>query len=229
MRTVVVAPPRGSAGRRLRQAASVQAPPASSRGGTSQVALIAFVVGIPLVLIVICLGALLVLRFRPGASQAPQAPSTANGSMPSITPPVTPPIAPPTAAPSTDGLDEAQARSVLQEWLRVKANVFAPPFDQSLLDQVVSAGPLWQDITKPGGSIAWLKENNRYYTYSKIQVLSVTDFMPSAEPPTLVATIEEDQVLHGPDGTQPKSSTSRYIYSFANENGRWKIYDYKKL
>ena len=53
--------------------------------------------------------------------------------------------------------------------------------------------------------------------------------MPSAEPPTLVATIEEDQVLHGPDGMQPKSSTSRYLYSFAKENGRWKIYDYKKL
>lgn len=200
-------------------------PPRSSQGGASQVALLAFVVGIPLILFVMAFGTLLVARLRPGTGQGPQPPVTSSGSLPSITPP----IAPPDAAPASDGLDESQARSVLEAWLRVKASVFAPPFDQALLDTVVSAGPLWQDITKQGGSISWLKENHRYYTYARIQVVSVSDFMPSDEHPSLVATIEEDQVLHGPDGSQPKHSNDRYLYTFARENGRWKIYDYKKL
>lgn len=214
-------PGRGSARQRLLRATAPTSPPRSSLGGASQVALVAFVVGIPLVLAVIALGTIAVFRSR--IAQVPQPP--ASSSLPSITPPV----APPTAAPTTDGLDEAQARAVLEEWLRVKANVFAPPFDEALLDTVVAAGPLWQDITKQGGSISWLKENNRYYTYPRIQVTSVMAFTPSPEYPTLIATISEDQVLHGPGGNQPKSSNDRYLYTFARENGRWKIYDYKKL
>lgn len=213
---------RGPARIRLLQAASLRRPPRSSQGGASQVALVAVVIGVPLVMAAIAAITLFVFRSR--LAQAPTPPPV-SGSLPSITPPA----APPTAAPTTDGLDEAQARSVLEEWLRVKASVFAPPFDESLLDTVVSAGPLWEDITKAGGSIAWLKENNRYYTYPRIQVTAVTNFTPSPQNPTLIATISEDQVLHGPDGNQPKSSNDRYLYTFAKENGRWKIYDYKKL
>lgn len=224
-----VVPSRGSADRRWRPTAAVPMPPRSSQGGASQVALLAFVVGIPLILFVMAFGTLLVARLRPGIIQAPQLPAPANGSLPSMTPSIAPSTAPPSAPSTPDGFDEVQARAVIEEWLRVKASVFAPPFDEALLDTVVSAGPLWQDITKQGGSISWLKDNNRYYTYTRIQVTSVSSFMPSGEHPSLIATIEEDQVLHGPDGNQAKSSNDRYLYTFAKENDRWKIYDYKKL
>lgn len=53
--------------------------------------------------------------------------------------------------------------------------------------------------------------------------------MPSDEHPLPVATIEEDQVLHGPDGNQAKCSKDRSLHTFARENGRWQIYDDKKL
>ena len=222
---IAVAPSRGSARHRRLLAAATSQPPAASEGKASQVILIALVVAIPMVLAVLAIGTILVLRFRPQAGVPPQLPPTA--SAPGQT--ITPPVAPPTAAPTTDGFDETQARTVLGEWLRVKSNIFAPPFDQTLLDAVVSAGPLWQDITKPGGSIAWLKENNRYYSYNKIEVVSVANFTPDLEHPSIIATIAEDRVLHGPNGNEPGKSTDRYLYTFAKENGRWKIYDYKKL
>ncbi len=221
----VVAPSRGSARHRRPWPAAASQPPASSEGAVKHVVLIAVVVGVPLLLAVIAIGTILVLRFRPQAGVPPQLPPPA--SAPGQT--ITPPVAPPTAAPTTDGFDETQARTVLGEWLRVKSNVFAPPFDEALLDSVVSAGPLWQDITKQGGSISWLKDNNRYYTYNKIEVVSVANFTPDLERPSIIATIAEDRVLHGPNGNEPGKSTDRYLYTFVKENGRWKIYDYKKL
>lgn len=214
-------PGRGSARQQLLQRTSPALPPRSSQGGASQVALLVFVVGLPALLVVVAIGTLVMFRSR--LAQSP--PPAITPALPSFTPPV----APPTAAPTSDGLDEAQARAVVEEWLRVKANVFAPPFDQAQLDAVVSAGPLWTDITRDGGSISWLRDNNRYYTYPRIEVTAVTAFTPSPERPSLIATVSEDQILHGPDGNQAKSSNDRYLYTFAKEDGRWKIYDYKKL
>lgn len=214
-------PSRGSARQRLLQQTSPALPPRSSQGGVSQVALIVFVVGIPVLLAVIATVTLVLFRSR--LTGMPQPPTSAG--LPSLTPPLASPSTPSTP----DGLDEAQARAVIEEWLRVKANVFAPPFDQAQLDAVVSAGPLWSDITKDGGSISWLREHNSYYTYPRIAVTEVSGFTPAAEHPTLIATIAEEQILHGPNGEQPKSSNDRYLYTFAKENGRWKIYDYKKL
>lgn len=59
--------------------------------------------------------------------------------------------------------------------------------------------------------------------------MSVSSYMPSDEHPLPVATIEEDQVLHGPDGNQAKRSKDRSLHTFARENGGWQIYDDKKL
>ena len=132
----------------------------------------------------------------------------------------------PAAQPS--GLSQEQARAIVEQWLTVKSQIFAPPFNTDLADQVVAAGPLWTDLTKPDGSIQWLKNNNSYYSYSTIKVNRVIRYMPSPSMPSIVVSVTEVSVLHSPKGSETSSSTKDWIYTLKEESGRWKIWDYRK-
>lgn len=126
------------------------------------------------------------------------------------------------------GLTQEQARSIIEQWLTVKSQIFAPPFNTELADQVVAAGPLWTDLTKPDGSIQWLKNNNSYYTYSVIKVNRVVRYLPSPSMPSIVVSVTETSVLHSPKGREESSGTNDYLYTLKKETGRWKIWDYRK-
>lgn len=129
---------------------------------------------------------------------------------------------------AVEGLKQEQARSIIEQWLTVKSRIFAPPFNTELADQVVAAGPLWTDLTKPDGSIQWLKNNNSYYTYSVIKVNRVVRYLPSPSMPSIVVSVTETSVLHSPKGREESSGTNDYLYTLKEETGRWKIWDYRK-
>ncbi|WP_115018683.1 ARC6/PARC6 family protein [Synechococcus sp. UW140] len=131
------------------------------------------------------------------------------------------------AAPQS-GLSQQQARAIVEEWLTVKSQIFAPPFNTDLADQVVAAGPLWTDLTKPDGSIQWLKNNNSRYSYSIIRVNRVIRFIPSIAMPSIVVSVTEDSTLHSPKGAEKSSTTNDWVYTLKEESGRWKIWDYRK-
>ena len=133
----------------------------------------------------------------------------------------------PSAAPQS-GLSQQQARAIVEEWLTVKSQIFAPPFNTDLADQVVAAGPLWTDLTKSDGSIQWLKNNNSRYSYSIIRVNRVIRFIPSIAMPSIVVSVTEDSTLHSPKGAEKSSSTNDWLYTLKEETGRWKIWDYRK-
>ncbi len=128
----------------------------------------------------------------------------------------------------TSGISQSEARSLIDRWLTVKQQIFAPPFDTNLADQLVAAGPLWTDLTKPGGSIQWLQNNNSYYTYSTAKVNDVISFTPSESMPSIVVSVTEDSVLHSPKGSTPSSNTNNWVYTFKQEGGSWKLWDYRK-
>ncbi len=132
------------------------------------------------------------------------------------------------SAASQSGLSQQQARAIVEEWLTVKSQIFAPPFNTDLADQVVAAGPLWTDLTKPDGSIQWLKNNNSRYSYSIIRVNRVIRFIPSIAMPSIVVSVTEDSTLHSPKGAEKSSSTNDWLYTLKEETGRWKIWDYRK-
>jgi len=137
------------------------------------------------------------------------------------------PSRPPTE-PQPSGITQAHARAIVEQWLTVKSQIFAPPFDTQLADQVVASGPLWRDLTKENGSIQWLKLNNSYYTYQVIRVNRVIRYMPSPDIPSIVVSVTETSVLNSPKGAETSSNTNDWIYSLKKENGRWKIWDYRK-
>ena len=200
-----------------------------AQGFSNQQALLVLLLIFPIGLV--GLGIVVLLFQRQGTvatapAPAPQAVERPDSSDRSTTIQPLPTQKQPAAQPS--GLTQEQARGIVEQWLTVKSQIFAPPFNTDLADQVVAAGPLWTDLTKPDGSIQWLKNNNSYYSYSTIKVNRVIRYMPSPSMPSIVVSVTEVSVLHSPKGSETSSSTKDWIYTLKEESGRWKIWDYRK-
>jgi hypothetical protein len=195
----------------------------SSGGFSNQQALLVLLICFPVGLIGLGLVVILLQRPAPQIAQPQQPPGQPLE-------PQTPaqPLPSPSPAPLPSGLNELQARAIVEEWLSIKPQIFASPFNTELADQVVAAGPLWTDLTKTDGSIEWLKKNNSYYSYASIKVNEVIRFLPSPSMPSIVVSVSEDSVLHSPRGNKASSTTSNWLYTLKEEGGRWKIWDYRK-
>ncbi len=203
-------------------------PMIGSRGFTNQQALLVLLICFPLGLIAV--GIVVVLLQRPASQMAQQQPQAAPPRQQPLDRSTTiqPLPTPKQTASQHTGLTQLQAREIVEEWLTVKSQIFAPPFNKQLDDQVVANGPLWTDLTKTNGSIQWLKNNNSYYTYKTIKVNGVVQFQPSPSMPSILVSVTEDSTLHSPKGNASSSSTNNWLYTLKKENGRWKIWDYSK-
>jgi len=58
-------------------------------------------------------------------------------------------------------ITEQTARSVIEEWWGVRSRVFASPYNVAAASESVAAGPLWNDLNKENGPVAWLRNNNQ--------------------------------------------------------------------
>lgn len=190
---------------------------ASSRGFSNQQALLVLLICFPIGLTAIGVVVILLQRPAPRLVQ-PQPVPVPEHSLPEAQPP----------SVQLSGVSELQARAIVEEWLSVKPQIFASPFNSDLAGQVVADGPLWTDLTKKDGSIDWLKKNNSYYAYTMIKVNEVIRFLPSPSMPSVVVSVSEDSILHSPRGSKASSSANNWLYTFKQEGGRWKIWDYRK-
>ncbi|PSB39449.1 IMS domain-containing protein [Aphanothece minutissima] len=141
---------------------------------------------------------------------------------------------PQTAAPSASGpaarpLEQAEAIGLIERWLGAKGRVFAPPYDISAMDGVVAEGPLRHDITKPNGSIDWLRANGSQYSYQRNRISGTTAMNLGGTPPSITVTIDEQSTLQGPKGSRTTSSNHPFLYTFGWQDGRWQILDARKL
>ena len=203
-------------------------------GFSNQQALLVLLICFPIGLIF--LGLVVVLLQKPvpqAAAPTQSAPATSTRPEPQQEPELQPKsteIQPrkPVPQPSISGLSQPEARAVVEEWLTVKSQIFAPPFDTDLADRVVADGPLWRDLTKADGSIQWLRNNNSYYTYDRIRVDRVIRFNPSPSMPSIVVRVTENSILNSPTGQERSANTNDWLYSLKKEGGRWKIWDYRK-
>lgn len=123
-------------------------------------------------------------------------------------------------------LSQANAKSLIEEWLNAKSEIFAPPFDRELVGQLTT-GLLHDDITKRNGSIDWLKNNNSYHVYNSSSVKKVWSFDNDSKRPSIKVSIYEDRILYENGKGKSSASTNVFTYFFTKENGKWKIDDYK--
>jgi hypothetical protein len=126
-------------------------------------------------------------------------------------------------------LQKSQALKIVKAWLSAKSKIFAAPWDTDLLAQYTT-GNLYRDITKPNGSLDWLKKYDAYYSYGRYEIKKIVNFSGDNKNPSLKLEIMEDQTLNtrkGIDSSSSGMSTKEYSYSFSEEGGRWKIQDYQ--
>lgn len=138
--------------------------------------------------------------------------------------------------PSRADLTKEEAVQVLKRWYAAKSQIFAPPYNTKLVGNF-TIGKLHKRTVNPNpkiGSVAWLRANKSYYTYSKHQIKNVIDFSQNAKPPYIKVRVIEESYLHNPKGKidwqQSGNFESNFIYFFGKDNdGKWKISDYRKI
>ena len=127
-------------------------------------------------------------------------------------------------------ITEQTAKSVIEEWWGVRSRIFASPYDASAASESVAAGPLWTDLNKVDGPVAWLKNNNQSYTYQSTAIERVVSFDPrQADNPSIIVTVNSQDTLNGPGMHRPSSNKGNFKYIFIKEGGRWKIWNYEKV
>ncbi|MCP9807876.1 DUF4101 domain-containing protein [Cyanobium sp. HWJ4-Hawea] len=127
-------------------------------------------------------------------------------------------------------ITEQTARSVIEEWWGVRSRIFASPYDAAAASDSVAAGPLWSDLNKVDGPVAWLKNNNQNYTYQETTIKQVVSFdSQHVTNPSIVVRVKYQDILSGPGIYRPSSNTANFKYIFAEEGGRWKIWNYEKV
>jgi len=120
--------------------------------------------------------------------------------------------------------------NLVNGWLGSKGQIFAPPYDASAAASVVT-GTLWQDLIKDDGPVAWLRNNNSYYTYTASRVDEVLSYDASGSRPSLRVKVYEERTLHTPNGidrAQSGVTNAVFTYFFEQENGTWMVADYTK-
>ncbi|WP_216919697.1 IMS domain-containing protein [Synechococcus sp. CCAP 1479/9] len=144
-------------------------------------------------------------------------------------PQAAPQPSPPAAAAAARPLEQAEAIGLIERWLASKGRVFAPPYDVDAMEGLVGEGPLRYDITKPNGSIDWLRANSSQYSYQRNRISGITALNLGAPPPSITVTIDEQSTLQGPKGSRSTSSNNQYLYTFGWQDGRWQILDARQL
>ena len=136
------------------------------------------------------------------------------------------------SAPNLTVLDESTARQLVESWLAYKKTIFSSPFDISALQSyIVNPGPLYSDITKPRGSIEWLRSNNYSYYYKELLILGSSEFRQFPDRAHITVQIIEDLELRTPNGIDSSKSgrnTQSWVYELKLNQGKWLIYDSRK-
>lgn len=129
--------------------------------------------------------------------------------------------------PPSDVLTEQVAVELIQAWLQAKSQVYASPFDKEQAANLTT-GKFYQDITKPGGTIDWLRQNNAYYRFGNFTVRPRGKFFVSGTQAEIEVEVTEDRtlIINGrPDTNQTESGTTVIRYSLQQVADRWKIAD----
>jgi hypothetical protein len=128
-------------------------------------------------------------------------------------------------------LSREQAVSIVNQWLQIKHQIFAPPFSLNSIDSITT-GTLHRDLTSASSPVNWLKNNNAYYRFGTQRIDSVNSFEPSTNYATLEVTVTEERTLFVNGQVNPSESgvtTFNVRYFLARTNGTWKISDYRVL
>lgn len=135
------------------------------------------------------------------------------------------------STPSSSSLTQQQAVTLINQWLQAKTNIFAPPFEQQLVNDLTT-GELQSSLIKADGVMSWLQNNNAYYRFGVQKLESVERFVSSGDKATLEVKITEERTLYRDGVVAPNQTnfdTEQIRYSLEFVDGKWRISDYKTV
>jgi ARC6-like, IMS domain len=128
-------------------------------------------------------------------------------------------------------LTEGQAKSLLEDWLAAKSRIFAPPFDNDLINKFTT-GKLNSDITAPSKGISYLQNVNGYFSFGNQEVQAIQKLNTTTDSAIVDAIILEDRTLYiNGKRDQNWSNSQRSVTRFylVKEDNLWKIRDYEDI
>jgi ARC6-like, IMS domain len=140
-----------------------------------------------------------------------------------------------TSAGSSNRISQDEAVGVVQEWLRAKNTLFAPPYDQQLGLSLTTGKALSDNIRGPStdgeaeSSLEWLRNRGKYWKYAEQRLESVKNFVSDNQRAVITVNVFEQRVLYDRSGgvEQSRAKSSTTSYSIERSGGRLKISDFK--
>ncbi len=133
------------------------------------------------------------------------------------------------ATAPASGLPETDGVQLVRSWLEAKKRVFAPPYDLDVAADFLT-GPAWRDVSKPDGSVDWLRKNNTYYQYGNNRVGLKRVVKADASQLVLDLEIQEElNIYKNGRLRQRRNSRETYRFDLRLVGDTWKIYDRRSL
>jgi hypothetical protein len=132
---------------------------------------------------------------------------------------------------SSTTLGREQAVALINQWLRAKQTIFAPPYSQQQIE-TFTTGTLHRDLTGANGPVSWLSDRNAYYRFGTQRIEAVNNFSARSNQATIEVTVTEESTFWISGQGSPQESNSDTFdvrYFLEKVNGRWKISDYRIL
>ncbi|MEB3886961.1 ARC6/PARC6 family protein [Lyngbya sp. CCY1209] len=125
-------------------------------------------------------------------------------------------------AQNNASLSLGRAADLIDDWLRAKSRIFAPPFDRDTL-AALTTSRLYADTLE---AIDYLLENDGYYEYGVQKLESVERFAESGDRATIEVTITEDVTFYqGGKVIESTFNTQQVRYQLRFRDNLWKIAD----
>lgn len=133
----------------------------------------------------------------------------------------------------SEPISESDAVALVRNWQKAKRKIFAPPFDRDLGYEFLTGEAYRKNIGASNGSVAWLSNNNAYYTYRLQEVKKQENFSQTGNTAKIDVVTSEQRTLclNGRPSRDSNTtfSTSKVRYKLQFDDGQWKIEDYNTV
>ena len=126
----------------------------------------------------------------------------------------------PTKPKEPDKFTESNAIALIDRWLSAKSQIFAPPYNVALANQLLT-GKLATDVNN---GMYNLKQSGNFYKYSNQKVTRVINFQSNSKQARIEVEIIEKVMYYEQGNLVSNNSNSYvYVYDFEKLGSEWKI------
>ncbi|NBD33283.1 MAG: DUF4101 domain-containing protein [Cyanobacteria bacterium] len=131
-------------------------------------------------------------------------------------------------------INPQEAVNLIQNWQQAKRELFAPPYNRYLGEQLLTGKAYADNIRKPdgsGSSVDWLENNGAYYTYQLQAIDEVTNFNDFGGSAFIDVVTKEKRTLciNGRASRDDNTTYDKRLvrYNLQYVKGQWKIASYE--